>query len=194
MDLAVPDPSLVVLIGPSGSGKSTFARRHFRPVEVISADACRAMVGDGEADMSATAAAFRVLDTIARERLRAGRLTVVDATNVQPSSRRPLVALARKRQRPAVAIVFDLPEAVCLERDRRRDGRGVPATVIRRQRQEMQRWFPGLTNEGFDLVHVLDSVEAVDAATIVRESSRGVKEPSPGQVDAPAAEGDAFPA
>lgn len=39
--LAVPDLSLVVLIGATGSGKSTFAARHFRPTEVLSSDFCR---------------------------------------------------------------------------------------------------------------------------------------------------------
>src|SRR5579864_206528 len=78
-----PELSLVVLIGASGSGKSTFARKHFRPTEVISSDYCRALVADDENDQAATNDAFDVLHFIAAKRLAAGRLTVVDATNVQ---------------------------------------------------------------------------------------------------------------
>ena len=81
---AVPQLSLVVLIGVSGSGKSTFARERFKPTEVISSDFCRGLVADDENDQSATADAFELLHFIAGMRLAAGRLTVVDATNVQP--------------------------------------------------------------------------------------------------------------
>lgn len=48
MTISLPRLSLVVLVGRSGSGKSTFARKHFRPTEVVSSDACRAMVCDDE--------------------------------------------------------------------------------------------------------------------------------------------------
>ena len=108
--LPVPDLSLVVLIGTTGSGKSTFARRHFKPTEVISSDFCRGLVADDENDQSATADAFDVLHYIAGKRLAAGRLTVVDATNVQPESRRQLVALAREHDVLPIAIVLDVPE------------------------------------------------------------------------------------
>src|SRR5919205_1184080 len=105
MKIAIPELSLVVLIGVSGSGKSTFARTHFRPTEVLSSDACRGLVSDDENNQAATTDAFDVLHFIARKRLAAGRLTVVDATNVQVESRRPLVALARQYHVMPVAIV-----------------------------------------------------------------------------------------
>ena len=88
MQIDVPNLSLIVLIGPSGSGKSTFARRHFRPTEILSSDACRGMVCDDENDQAVTHQAFDVLHFIARKRLALGRLTVVDATNVQPEARK----------------------------------------------------------------------------------------------------------
>ncbi|MCZ1007039.1 AAA family ATPase [Streptomyces lydicus] len=80
--LAVPDLSLVVLVGATGSGKSTFAARHFRPTEVLSSDFCRGLVSDDENDQSASGDAFEVLHFIAAKRLAAGRLTVVDATSL----------------------------------------------------------------------------------------------------------------
>ena len=123
MPLIIPECALVVLIGPSGAGKSTFAQRHFRPTEVLSSDACRALVADSETDQAATPEAFEVLHFIAAKRLAAGRLTVIDATNVQPEARRPLLALAREYHCLAVAIVFDLPADICQAQNRRRPDR-----------------------------------------------------------------------
>jgi hypothetical protein len=80
--LPVTDLSLVVLVGATGSGKSTFARRHFKPTEVISSDFCRGLVSDDENDQSASRDAFDVLHYIAGKRLAAGRRTVVDATSL----------------------------------------------------------------------------------------------------------------
>src|SRR5437867_7381063 len=96
MQISLPKLSLVVLIGPSGSGKSTFARKHFLPSEVLSSDYCRGLVSDNENDQAATKDAFAVLHFVAGKRLARGKLTVVDATNVQPEARRPLVELARQ--------------------------------------------------------------------------------------------------
>ena len=83
-----PSSSWSCSSGVSGSGKSTFARKHFRPTEVISSDFCRGLVADDENDQAATPDAFDVLHFIAGKRLAAGRLTVIDATNVQPRGAR----------------------------------------------------------------------------------------------------------
>jgi len=168
MHIELPALALIVLIGPSGSGKSTFAREHFRPSEVLSSDECRAMVSDDENDQSATKEAFEVLHFIARKRLAAGRLTVVDATNVQLEARRPLLALAREYHVLAVAIVFDLPEKLCQARNRARSDRDFGPHVIRRQSNDLRRSLRGLQREGFRYVTVFDSPEQVAAATIER--------------------------
>ena len=117
-ELKIPELSLVVLVGVTGSGKSTFARAHFKPTEVISSDFCRGLVADDENDQSATPAAFELLRYIAGQRLAGGRLTVIDATNVQPEARRELVLLAREHDVLPVAIVLDLPEKLCAERNK----------------------------------------------------------------------------
>ncbi|MFB7028599.1 MULTISPECIES: polynucleotide kinase-phosphatase [unclassified Streptomyces] len=168
--LPVTDLSLVVLVGATGSGKSTFARRHFKPTEVLSSDFCRGLVADDENDQSASRDAFDVLHHIAGKRLAAGRLTVVDATNVQQEARRQLVQLARTHDVLPVAIVLDLPEQVCRERNAARPDRAdMPAHVIQRHRRELRRSLRGLEREGFRKVHVLRSVEEVEAAEVVLE-------------------------
>ena len=123
MHISIPELSLVILVGPSGSGKSTFARTHFKPTEVISSDFCRGLVADDENDQTATHAAFAVLHFIAARRLEAGRLTVIDATNVQPESRKELIRLAREYHFLVTAIVFNLPEKLCHERNAQRPDR-----------------------------------------------------------------------
>jgi len=110
MTITIPELSFVVLIGVSGSGKSTFARKHFKPTEILSSDYCRGLVSDDENSQAATKDAFEVLQFIARKRLAAGKLTVVDATNVQPESRKPFVAIAREFHCLPAAIVLDLQE------------------------------------------------------------------------------------
>src|SRR3954468_23565643 len=110
--VALPEPSLLGVFGPAGAGKSTFAARHFDAADVLSSDAYRAIVGRGEHDQGATRAAFSALHREARRRLAAGRLTVVDATNVERHARAALIRLARAIRVPAVAVVLDLPPDV----------------------------------------------------------------------------------
>ena len=183
MDVKFPELALVVLIGTSGSGKSTFARRHFRPTEVISSDYCRGLVADDENDQSATGPAFEVLQYIAGKRLAAGRLTVVDATSLRPEDRKPLVALARQHHMLPVALVFDLPESLCRERNRTRTDRDFGEHVIRNQHQNLRRSLRGLEREGFRHVTVFRSVEEVDAAALIREPLWNNKKSKSGPFD-----------
>jgi protein phosphatase len=168
MHISVPKLSLVVLIGPSGSGKSTFARKNFLASEVLSSDYCRGLVSDDENSQAATKDAFEVLNFIASKRLARGHLTVVDATNVQPESRAPLVHLARQYHCLPVAIVFDLHENICHERNRGRDDRSFGPHVIRQQKSQLRRSLKALKREGFRHIFVLETVEEVEAAVIER--------------------------
>src|SRR5437764_7850907 len=131
MKLIIPNLSLVVLIGATGSGKSTFARKHFKPTEVLSSDYCRGLVSDDENSQDATNDAFDVLRYVAGKRLARGLLTVIDATNVQAEAREPLVKLAREHDALAAAIVLKLPEDVCHERNRGRPDRAFGPHVVR---------------------------------------------------------------
>ncbi len=167
--LKVPELALVVLVGASGSGKSTFARKHFKATEIVSSDACRGLVSDDENNQGATGDAFELLHFIARKRLARGLLTVVDATNVQPESRKPLVALAREFHALPVAIVLDAPEKVCRDRNKDRPDRAFGPHVVRQQMQQLHGSLRKLEREGFRHVFVLESLDAIEGAVIERQ-------------------------
>lgn len=168
MNISIPEFSLVILIGASGSGKSTFGRTHFLPTEIISSDFCRGLVSDDENNQEATNDAFDVLHYIAGKRLERMKLAVVDATNVQPESRKPLIALAKQYHALPVAIVLDVPERVCYERNQTRPDRNFGPHVISRQRSQLHRSIRGLEREGFRHVFVLKSEVDIAQTTITR--------------------------
>lgn len=156
----------MLLIGAAGSGKSTFARKHFKNTEIVSSDALRAVVSDDEGDQSASADAFELLRLIAAKRLRRGRLTVIDATNVQPPARKGLLGLAERNSAPAIAIVFNLPARICLARNLLRPHRLVSPEVIEKQVTDLLDSLPRLKREGFQSVYVMDNAEDIDSAQL----------------------------
>jgi protein phosphatase len=157
-------------MGPAGAGKSTLARRWFAPDEVLSSDALRAAISGDPADQSASAPAFAILHRELLRRLRAGLLTVVDATNVRRAARRSLLLRARRAGRPAVAIVLDLPPPAVHARNAARLERVVDARVVDRQLAELrQTLLTGqLGAEGFAAVYRISSDRELDAARVVR--------------------------
>lgn len=169
MPIKIPDFALVVLIGATGSGKSTFAAREFLATEIVSSDRCRALVSDDETDQTVTSEAFELLHAIAARRLALRRLTVIDATSVRAEDRKSLVALARRYHALPVAIVFDMPEEVCLARNAARSDRSIPKRVVGDHVRLLRRSMRGLEREGFRGVHILRSEEAVAEATVLRE-------------------------
>ena len=170
MEIRVPELSLVLLIGASGSGKSTFAEKHFGTYEVVSSDVCRGMVSNDENSQRATSDAFDVLNFIIGKRLKNGHLTVVDATNVQNEARKGLINLARQYHTLPVAIVLDVPQKVCEDRNANRSDRNFGNHVIRQQKQQLKRSIKGPKREGFRKIYVLKSEEEVEAVSkIVRE-------------------------
>ena len=167
--LTIPELALVALIGVSGSGKSTFARKHFKATEVLSSDFCRGLVADDTNDQTATNDAFDVLYYIAAKRLAAGRLTVIDATNVQREARKSLVSLAREYHCLPVAIVLNLPEKLCQQRNKARPDRDFGQHVVQQQSRQLHRSLRGLKKEGFRHVFVLSTEEEVESASLERQ-------------------------
>jgi predicted kinase len=170
--IVVPDPSLVVLVGPAGAGKSTFAARHFEPGEVLSSDAFRLLIAGDASDQRATRPAFGALHRALLRRSLAGRLTVVDATNVRAAARRSLVARAAAAGIPAIAIVLDLPAALVRARNASRVGGAVvPEAAVRAQLEDLGRALADPSGEawrGFAAVHRLRTPDDVDRVSVVR--------------------------
>ena len=169
MTLTLPDFALVVLIGASGSGKSTFARRHFKPTEVVSSDTCRGLVSDDENSFAATGDAFELVHYLAAKRLKNMKTVVIDATNVRREDRKGFVELARKYHCLPVAVVLDLPESLSLERNKTRPNRAFGPHVVRNQLRSLGRGIRGLEREGFRYVYTLRTPDEVDAVSIIRQ-------------------------
>lgn len=169
MTITIPKFSLIVLVGISGSGKTTFARKHFLPTEAVSSDFCRALVSDDPNNQKVTGEAFALLHDIVRRRLALGRLTVIDATNVQKDDRKHYLKLAREYHALPVAIVLNVPERLCRERNDLRDDRDIGFNALHRQWNHLRHSLKGLKREGFRYVFRLDSVERIDDAVIERK-------------------------
>jgi predicted kinase len=166
VSLPVPGDALVLLIGIAASGKSTFAARHFLPTEVLSSDAMRAMITDDPHAQGATDDAFDLLHRLLAMRLRRGRRTVVDATNVEGWARAELLATARRHRRPVVAIVLDLPLEVAMERNLARAEPRPPNAALRRQHRWLQDTLRELPNEGLSAIHHLRTPTDIDGVRI----------------------------
>jgi protein phosphatase len=168
MRIEIPDFCLVALVGGTSSGKSTFAAKHFMRTEVLSSDFFRGLVADDENAQDASSAAFDALYYIARKRLEAMRLTVIDATNVQSAARRRVIELAGEQNCHPVAIVFNMPERICRERNALRPERRLPDRVIQRHCNDLRRSLRGLKKEGFRYVFVLNGPEEAEEVELVR--------------------------
>ena len=169
MRIRIPDPCLVLLIGPAGSGKSTFARRHFKPTEVLSSDFFRGLLSDDENNQSVSRDAFDLLGWVAARRLARGRLTVIDATNTTRERRKPLLTLACRYHVPAVGLVFDLPLDLCVQRNRQRSERTVSASIIARQHAQLQQSLSRLAHEGIDSLIVFQTPEQINSVRLARQ-------------------------
>lgn len=168
MRIEIPEVAVVALVGVSGSGKSTFAKTHFKPTEVLSSDYFRALISDDENNQQVTSQAFDTLYYVANKRLELGLMTVIDATNVQKEARASVLHLAKEQNCHAVAIVLDIPDRVCRERNEKRPDRDFGGHVITRQSQQLKRSIRFLQKEGFRYIYVLKSEEEAAEAEIVR--------------------------
>lgn len=171
--LFIPDPSLVLLVGAAGSGKSTLASRLFAPDEIVSSDALRAAVSGDEDDQTVSGVAFRILHRTVDRRLAAGKLTVVDATNLAAAARRPFIRRARGLGYPAIAIVLDLDaDTVRAQNTERR--RIVDPDVVDRHLAAIRMTVDGglLAIEGFDPIVVLRTPIEAAGLVVTRGTSR----------------------
>ena len=168
MNVNVPELCMVAMVGTSSAGKSTLAKRLFAPTEIISSDQCRAMVSDNPNNQEATKDAFNILHTILTARLKAMKLAVVDATNLQPRHRRHILKIARDNDCHAIAIAMETPMAECLERNRQRPGRDIPERRLRHQGQLLRHSIRGLRKEGFRQIIRITTPQEADELTITR--------------------------
>ncbi|MEM9089862.1 MAG: polynucleotide kinase-phosphatase [Cyanobacteria bacterium P01_F01_bin.53] len=183
MRITIPELSLVLLMGASGAGKSSFARKHFLETEILSSDHFRGVVSDDETDQSASKDAFDVLHYIAAKRLAAGKLTVIDATNVQMEARKPLLKLAKDYHFFVVAIALNLPEEVCLARNKERPDRQFGPHVVRNQTRNLQRSLRSFKREKIRYSYVLNSLEEINAVEIERQPLWNNRKEDPGPFD-----------
>ena len=168
MRIEIPEFSLVAMIGATSSGKTTFANNKFKPTEVLSSDFFRAMVCDDENNQNVSGEAFDLLFYAVKKRLDLMKLTVIDATNVQQSSRKKIIDVARENNVHSVAIVLNIPEKTLLERNNARENRQLPERVIRNHAEQLRRCIKKLKREGFRFVYVLNTQDDIDNAEIIR--------------------------
>jgi len=83
--------------------------------------------------------------------------------------RAALIDLARAYHCLPVAIVLDIPERICHERNQNRPDRSFGPHVIRNHIRSLKQSLRGLQREGFRHVFVLNSLEQVEAAVVTRE-------------------------
>ncbi len=174
----IPVPCLVVLIGAAGAGKSTLAARLFEPSEIVSSDALRERVSGDATDQRATRPAFAILHREVRRRLAAGRIVVVDATNVEAIARATLRRLADAARVPAIAIAIVPSVTEVHARNARRAARVVPRDVVDRHLGRLDDLgttsaaiAAALLAEGFTAAHVLHSADELDSVEIRRVAS-----------------------
>jgi len=125
----VPRRSLVVLCGPAASGKSTFASQRFAASVTVASDHCRELICDDSNNQNVNRDTFDLFYYIINKRMYLSRFTIADSTALQPGARRRLLELASRHGYLASLLIFNIPLATCLERNRKR-GRMVEEQVI----------------------------------------------------------------
>ncbi len=179
MELRLPAPCLVVLVGASGAGKTTWAHRHFPAGEIVSSDVLRSMAGTGEDDQAASPTAFEILNRLVVERMRRKLTTVIDTTGLDADDRRSWVAIAHTAGVPAHAVMFDTPPATCEQRNAQRDS-PLPRQVLRNQLKRFRTVREVIEDDGFDGIHAEQPVAMV-TPQVHEATSRGPRHPGPVQ-------------
>lgn len=125
--------ALIILCGPPASGKSTWGKKFATDnnVEYVSTDEIRAQIGSGEADQSVSAAAFGIAKRRVSTSLAEGKSVIIDATNVNPKSRKDWINMGRDAGAYIIAIAFEVPREELLRRDAERSRHVGPEIVDR---------------------------------------------------------------
>ncbi len=157
-EIQIATRTLIVLFGTAGAGKSTFAGRHFEPTQVVSSDTCRALICDGDRTQNVDPDLFELFHFLIQKRLKLGRLTAADSTALHGFARRQLLALAREADYHTCLLVFNVPRAVCLQRDRQRP-RHVGESEICTQDALLQEALQHIPREPWEQIHVLSETD-----------------------------------
>ena len=135
------------MVGLPGSGKSSWLER--QGILGISSDWIRQVLADDANDQTIHARVFLTMRYLLRHRLAIGRpVSYVDATHLTPEERRPYIQIAQWYGCDVEALYFDVPLAICRERNLRRD-RVVPDEAMARMAAKL---LPPDTSEGFKKV------------------------------------------
>lgn len=171
-------PGVVVLVGAAGAGKSTLAARLFDSADVLSSDELRAIVTGDPGDQRGTRVAFSILHREVRRRLAAGRMVVVDATNVEVHARAGLLRIGRIAGVPVTALLVRPADDEVHRRNASRASRVVPADIVDRHLAALGRLgadvaavTAALIAEGFAAVHVVGPGTA-DVAIVLGDARR----------------------
>jgi F420-dependent oxidoreductase-like protein len=170
-ETVLPSPCLVVLVGASGAGKSSWAAEHFASDQVVSSDRLRAVIGEGEEDLSASDDAFALLDQIVAHRLRRRLTTVIDTLGLDPDRRAAWCRAAREHGLATAAVVFATPVGECRTRNRTR-GKPVPDGILSQQVKRVAEQRAALDDEDFDTVLEPVVVRTAPAA-VARAAAHG---------------------
>lgn len=168
VELTIPEPALVILVGPSGSGKSTFAQTHFNRSEIISSDRLREMISDDPSNQDASAEAFRVLALLVNGRLKRRLTTVIDATNLRPANRRRFRHLGSRYGVPVICVAFDFSVNTYIAHNRGRADRVVEDEVVAGQASRMRDAMASLPLEDYASLYVFRDAAPVAGARVTR--------------------------